>query len=653
MTSVQPRNIHPRNWGVRAKAAVIVAVPLLVLSGFGAIQIAGEVQHASRSATLAEQISALPAVMTYATSVGAVVGVSDYGLQQTENSALFDDYSAQVAELSNREDLDPHVAEEIGRILDVGSELIRVSASDSSTVPMRTEQLRAFGMQVEHTVRALVGQAENVAAFSESERLLDLWQARFLPFDQAAAFTRPALDSDLAREMLETAFAIERGVYSALRGTEEDQEALEELRTGAQTRHAMLLNPDSAAVDIQALSGSLLTSVEAGGRLIDTSVDRIVTALNDQRDAAQAAAIRTAIFVAIAVACAVTVALVLARLLISSLRRLRDDTARAAYQELPAAVAAIRGGSDPATVAITPIGVDTAEEIGEVARAVDGVSTQAVRLAAEQAALRHQITAMLETLARRNRSLVDRQLSLIEALEFQERDPERLQRLFELDHLASRMRRTGESLLVLAGTRSRHTSRAATPLEDIMRASVSQVENYERVRLGAVPPVTLTGGIVDDLIHLLTELLDNSLRASDPSTSVVLVVSPATENGLLLEVIDRGIGIPPEDLEQINHRLFEGTETDAQAARHMGLYVAGRVAQRHGLWVRLRPSMNTGAARGITASVHLPSRAFAGKGIKTEWVTVDRPRRLPDPDSALGIDDNTRRGSFTVSPTDR
>ncbi len=441
-----------------------------------------------------------------------------------------------------------------------GRELNQAASMPGNAVPARIEQMRAFGMQVQDTVRTLVNQAENANALDESGRLLDLWQARLIPFDQAVAFTQVLADSDQGRKMLETEFASERAALAALRGAEEDHQTLTDLQTEAEHRHALLRSPTTSETRTPDLTASLLNSVEAGDRLLNASVNRIVTTLNAERDAARQAAIRTAMLVAIAVACAVAVTLALTNLLVSSLRKLRDGTARAAYRDLPAAVTAIRGGTDPpATVTIDPIEVDTNEEIGQVARAVDGMNTQAVRLAAEQAALRRQITTMLETLARRNRSLVDRQLALIEALEFQERDPERLQNLFTLDHLAARMRRTGESLLVLADTRSRRASRVATPLEDVMRASVSQVENYERVRLGAVPPVTLVGTVVDDLIHLLTELLDNSLRASDPATSVLFLVSPAVEGGLLLEIIDRGVGIPPP-------RIWNGRTTGSPKA---------------------------------------------------------------------------------------
>ncbi|RGP46352.1 hypothetical protein AWH04_04250 [Rhodococcus erythropolis] len=630
--SAEPLRTHPRDWGVRTKAAVIVAVPLLVLSGFGGVQIADGMQRASRSAALAEQISALPAIMRYATSVAATVGARAFGIFVDENNAVFDDYTAPVEALAKREDLDSVVSEDITRILADGRELTRAATAPDTAIPLRIEQMRAFGLQVQHTVRALTDQMENVTALGESRRLLDLWHAVLMLFDQTAAYTQSIGDSDAARNLLETAFASERAALSALRGTKDDQQALAELRAEAEQRHSLLLSPTSLPTRAPDLTASLLAGVAIRNGLIDVAVGRIVAELDAERDAAREAAIRTAVLVALAVACTVAITFALTGVLVSSLRRLRDDTARVAYRDLPTAVAAIRGDTDPATVTIDPIGVDTAEEIGQVARAVDGVNTQALLLAAEQATLRRQITTMFETLARRNRSLVDRQLALIESLEYKERDPQRLQNLFELDHLAARMRRTGESLLVLAGTRSRRTARSDTPLEDVMRASVSQVENYERVRLGAVPPVALVGGVVDDLIHLLTELLDNALRASDPTTSVAFMTSPAVEKGLLLEVVDQGIGVPSAELARINHRLAEGAETDAQATRHMGLYVVGRVAQRHGLQVRLRPTTEAGAARGITASVYLPASLIIGSGIEPAWSIVERPRRLPDDD---------------------
>lgn len=346
-------------------------MPLIVLGGFGGVQITAEMQRASRTAALAEQIAVLPSIMQYATSVGANVAVAEFGLSLDRNNAVFAADMEPIEALALQNDLNPPaLSEEISRMLADGRELNQAASMPGNAVPARIEQMRAFGMQVQDTVRTLVNQAENANALDESGRLLDLWQARLIPFDQAVAFTQVLADSDQGRKMLETEFASERAALAALRGAEEDHQTLTDLQTEAEHRHALLRSPTTSETRTPDLTASLLNSVEAGDRLLNASVNRIVTTLNAERDAARQAAIRTAMLVAIAVACAVAVTLALTNLLVSSLRKLRDGTARAAYRDLPAAVTAIRGGTDPpATVTIDPIEVDTNEEIGQVARA--------------------------------------------------------------------------------------------------------------------------------------------------------------------------------------------------------------------------------------------------------------------------------------------
>ncbi len=310
--------------------------------------------------------------MRYATSVGATVGVAEFGLSLDENNAVFDDYTATVEALAKRADLDPTVSDGINRILLDGRELARAAATRSTSMSTRIEQMRVFGMQVQHTVRALIDQSENASALTESERLLDLWQVRLAPFDQAVAFTRSVADSDVAQQLLETAFATERALLSGLQGTYEDQQALTELQTAAQHRHMLLLSPTTSTTRTPDLTESLLSSVEIGDRLMEASIDRIITELDAQRNAARDTAIRTAVLIAIAIAGAVAITFSLTRLIVSSLHRLRDGTIRAANYDLPAAVAAIRSDTDPNTVTIAPIGINTAEEIGQVARASTG-----------------------------------------------------------------------------------------------------------------------------------------------------------------------------------------------------------------------------------------------------------------------------------------
>lgn len=310
------------------------------------------------------------------------------------------------------------------------------------------------------------------------------------------------------------------------------------------------------------------------------------------------------------------------------MRRLRDSTLAAANTELPAAIAAVKDGAEVESVRLAPIGIDTDEEIGELARAVDSMNTEALRLAGEQAHLRKQVNVMFETLARRNKTLVEQQLSLIDSLEYQEKDPARLQSLFSLDHLATRMRRTGESLLVLAGTRP-ITRTSPTPLSDVLHGAVSQVESYQRVRIGSTPHGYLLGSAVDDVVHLIAELVDNALRASPPNSSVRVEFSPAVGGGLLLDIADVGIGIPRDALDKINSRLTDGDGVDVNAPRQMGLFVVGRLAARNGLSVRLRPTFDSQTNPGVTSSVYFPATLLAEVHDATPTALIERPRRLP------------------------
>ncbi|MFC9993441.1 ATP-binding protein [Nocardia sp. NPDC127526] len=228
--------------------------------------------------------------------------------------------------------------------------------------------------------------------------------------------------------------------------------------------------------------------------------------------------------------------------------------------------------------------------------------------------MRTQVNDMFETLARRSKSLVDHQLSLIEAMEYDEKDPRLLENLFRLDHLAARMRRNGDNLLILAGTKQRRSKSAPVEIADVLRAAISEVEDYERVKLGATPRGSLTEPAASDLAHLFAELLDNALRASPPETDVKFTFAQAHDQGLLIEVADRGIGMPPAEMAEINRRLETTAEVGPDTARHMGLFVVGRLAERHGLTVRLRPTFDTARDPGVTVTVHVPKPLIVGTG---------------------------------------
>lgn len=302
-------------------------------------------------------------------------------------------------------------------------------------------------------------------------------------------------------------------------------------------------------------------------------------------------------------------AFVVARSMIRSLRRLQDTATRVAQDRLPELVKQL-SETDPQDVdtSVESVGVHSRDEIGKVAAAFDDVHREAVRLAAEQALLRGNVNAMFTNLSRRSQGLIQRQLSLISELESREADPDQLSSLFKLDHLATRMRRNGENLLVLAGEEPGRRWTRPVPLVDVLRAAASEVEQYERIELAAVPATEVAGRVVNDLVHLLAELLENATSFSSPQTKVRVTGHALPDGRVLVEIHDTGIGLSPEDLAAINERLASPPTVDVSVSRRMGLFVVGRLSLRHGIRIQLRPS----DSGGTTALVMLPMEVAHG-----------------------------------------
>ena len=320
----------------------------------------------------------------------------------------------------------------------------------------------------------------------------------------------------------------------------------------------------------------------------------------------------------------ITIAVLVARSLIRSLRVLRSSALDVAERRLPQAVESMRAGETP-DVAVEPVPIGTRDEVGQVARAFDAVHGQAVRLAAEQAALQANVSAMFINLSRRSQALVERQLQLIEALESNEQDADQLSNLFQLDHLATRMRRNSENLLVLAGTDLAKRNMAPVPVVDVLRAAVSEVEQYQRVVVQAPPAASIAGRAGSDVVHLLAELLDNATAFSPPESQVVMSTTRSPDGAIVIEISDRGVGMADDELADANTRLVGPSGVDVSASRRMGLFVVGRLAARHGIGVRLS-STAAGPGSGLTASVSVPP-SLIPTGVPAD---APRPVRRPD-----------------------
>ena len=320
---------------------------------------------------------------------------------------------------------------------------------------------------------------------------------------------------------------------------------------------------------------------------------------------------------------AILFAWLVARSMARSLRELRQGALSVAQFGLPHAVSRLRDPQlstslTPAQLAdqiAEPLPVRSRDEFGQVTEAFNAVHLEAVRTAAEQAALRASVATMFVNLARRSQILVDRLIGHLDRLERGEEDPDRLAELFQLDHLATRMRRNDENLLVLAGADSTRVQREPAALIDVLRAAQSEVEHYTRIEFGMIDrDIEVAAHAVNDMVHLVAELFDNATAFSPPN-STVIVEARRLGDGALLSVEDRGIGISREQLRELNERLATPPTVDVAVSRMMGLVVVARLANRHGVKVELRPADSD---RGTVAEVGLPlSVLTAGQGQNT------------------------------------
>ena len=353
---------------------------------------------------------------------------------------------------------------------------------------------------------------------------------------------------------------------------------------------------------------------------------------------------RSALTAAIVVGAAVLLVLALAlfltvvvgRSMVRPLRRLRAGALEVAGR--PAAghgPADERGRRAAARFDVAPIDVDSSDEIGEVARAFDQVHREALRLAANEAALRGNVNAMFVNLSRRSQSLVERQIRLIDDLEQGEQDPERLSNLFQMDHLATRMRRNSENLLVLAGHEVSRRWNQPVALVDVLRAAVSEIEQYERVSMNVQPGISVRGQAVNDVVHLVAELVENATSFSSAETPVTVSGHLLNSGGVLLDISDQGVGMGAEEMAHANWRLDNPPVVDVAVSRRMGLFVVARLAARHGIRVRLRPA-TTG---GLTALVWLPDETVTHEGNGSPAglapLRAERVRRRRTPSSPL------------------
>jgi signal transduction histidine kinase len=321
---------------------------------------------------------------------------------------------------------------------------------------------------------------------------------------------------------------------------------------------------------------------------------------------------------AVIVIAALWAVIALARSVLQPLHKLRAATLEMAGDGLPYAVRRMReANGGPVSSSLKPIDVNAPGEIGEIARAFDQVRKEMLRLTANEATVHGKLDEMYVNLSHRSQSLVERQIRLIENVTRGEQDTERLTSLSKLDHIASRMHRNSQNLLVLAGQDLPSGFSRPVALANVLNAAVSEVEGYERVMVEAQPDIAVRGAAVGDLAHLFAELTENATSFSAADMPVVISGRVLGTGGVLVEIADRGIGMTEKEMAYANWQLENPSAADINAAKWMGLFVVARLAARHGTRIRLRP----GEPGGLTALVWLPDELLTHQGAASPVLT--------------------------------
>ena len=410
---------------------------------------------------------------------------------------------------------------------------------------------------------------------------------------------------------------------------------------------------------VSAAAAALATAsfIRAVGAFQRASAESNVSSM---RDGAIASAILALLFAAVILAVGLCSALILIRSVLRPLRQLRTRAVELTEVWLPDALRDISLGHISRTdgtgrpLAVKAVGVSALDEIGDVARAFDQVQGEVLRLADNEAGLRGKLSEMFTELSGRGQTLMEHQLRLIDELGQTELDAGRRASLITMNHLATRMCRYSQNLLVLAGHELPGHWDRPVMLADVIRAAVAQTGEYERVSVSVQPDIAVSAPAVIDVVHLIAELAENAASLSTADTPVDISGRTLVTGGVLVEVTDQGVGMNPETMAQANWRLENPPPVDVAVSRNMGLFVVGKLAMRHGVKVRLQPA----ATGGLTALVWLPDAVVvlpeaggaAGPGPREPDTMASTTRPAPTPEDVRTLQPATPGPSAASGP---
>ncbi|MFD0481904.1 nitrate- and nitrite sensing domain-containing protein [Kineococcus sp. GCM10028916] len=629
-----------RNLSIRAKLAVLLVVPLVLL-------LVAVVATAAQDVTSTTERRHLAA---YAKSAQTINGF--FTALQTERrstleylAAPADDLKAQVA--TDRAATDAATAGVSGAIqasgldLTAGSSAVvyasvqkalaetlpqtRAAVDNGTTTPLAALNSYSAVASAATDLTVTVAEqaqdrdlADDIAAFGYLLKRVDA-----LSVEQSAGDLIVQGDTNVALDVLR-GNAIEQGNYfeaqARYRLHADGAAALDATLNSSQvTQSLAFLNQDrnifAAATGTPSLpekgweetSGEVITAYRA-------ATNEIATTVADRADAASSrATLGTLVLVLGALLVFAAVALFGLRVARDIGRRLRalSDAAITVRDELPRMVERMQTPGEGPGVDFTPLEVTSTDEIGDVAHVINDLNETTFRIAGEQAALRASIAEMFVNVARRDQTLLARQLAFLDQLERTEENPDTLEDLFTLDHLATRMRRNAESLLVLAGINTGRRLRRPLPLSDVVRTAAGEIEHYDRVDLALQVDPPVVGHLALSASHMIAELLENATNFSDPGTRVV-VGTAETDRGVEITIKDSGLGMNADEVETAHQRISGGRASEFVGAQRLGFYVVGRLAGR----LDVEVEFVTSEGNGTTVTLVLPAALFTPGSVK-------------------------------------
>ena len=657
-----------RRLGIRAKVLAVLALPVLVLLVTSAYIAVQSVTQARTAAAVSRVVQVLP---DYANAVEALQQERTLSMQTVAGDDLSGNMDA--ARRNTESTLNALTTATSG--LDLSgldsrvAEAIESAANSRSRLSTMREQIDADTIAssalVDSNFTDIISAHNDVPALV-AETLTDRTLAsRLTAYGQVATTiervlrTQPIVlevldhdgaDADEVREMA-SLFAVADDARETARATTNNLR-LPDIQLSSRSA-------DLTAMQLALSSGNELnistmdsvrwnTLVNTELNILRSTSDELLTSADSRAAALASAAQReSAITIGLTVAAtalSIVIALLVSRGIVVPLRRL-TSAAGDVREELPRLVEQVAEPGKAPDLSLAEIPVTSQDEVGRLAAAFNSVNATTIQVARDQAALRGSIAEMFVNVARRDQVLLGRQLAFIDSLERSEEDPATLANLFRLDHLATRMRRNAESLLVLAGIDSGRRLREAMPLSDVVRTASSEIEQYDRVQLDLGADPLMHGFNALAAAHLMAELLENATLFSEPGTPVF--VRTAEQNGerdrqVIVTITDQGLGMTDDELAEANNTIGSAAATDAIGAQRLGLYVVARLGARLGASVRLSRVSDGGS--GTVATVSFPGALFTaepatlGGGLAAAATGATPVVEQPEPPAAVPVD---------------